>query len=108
MKAYFDPCEICAARTGTHIMVGTMFGDVWICEQCAGEANAETPKSLEKAAPRAETPPLVLAQQGNHASTGQERAAVHTGTELSDEFFDDDHLEDEEVYPEPSPQTGFV
>lgn len=110
MKAYFDPCEICDARTGTQIMTGTMFGDVWICEQCAGGDDVKTPESLEKTAPSAKAPtvetPLTSAPAAiSECNEANEDGGGHA---LSDEFFDDDKSEDEEQYPEPSPQTGFV
>ncbi len=85
-------------------MTGTMFGDVWVCNECHwGEADepAHPISQVEKAAARPQALEEIAQGEGGNGSSGSQHPAEETRTEL-----DDTELVDE-PWPEMNPQTGF-
>jgi hypothetical protein len=87
-----------------------IFGEVWICDQCAGGADepAKTPTDVEQVTPRPQALEEVTQGESGAAAPGSQHGPHDGRAELSDEYYDDCKDEDPEHYPESSPQTGFV
>lgn len=64
---------------------------------------------VERETPSAQARRLEAAREGDvPPQASPQHQEADPGIAVSDEYFDDDPIEDEEVYPEPSSQTGFV